>query len=270
MVAKLTSVQNITHKLSIAAADLSAGVDNDMFNKAMQSQAGETALIGQNRAKEALGFGLGVNSTGYNLYVMGEQATGRYTLVHNFINQRAHQQPTPNDWCYLNNFDDERQPIALQLPTSQSKGFVEDIESLLDELMDTFPAVFENPSYQRRKAAITRANEQRYDKAIDEVEKVALSRGVALIESDGSISFSPIVDGKPITDADFAQHGDDERQLYYDLIDELEDCLSEALIEVPLWQRKSAEQLRKLKRETAEQGIRPLLKELEHKHAADI
>jgi len=270
MVAKLTSVQNITHKLSIAAVDLSAGVDKDMFNKAMQSQVGEMALIGQNRAKEALSFGLGVNSTGYNLYVMGEQATGRYTLVHNFISQRAHQQPTPNDWCYLNNFDDERQPIALQLPTSRSKGFVEDIESLLDELMDTFPAVFENPSYQRRKAAITRANEQRYDKAIDEVEKVALSKGVALIESDGSISFSPIIDGKLITDADFAQHGDDERQVYYDLIDELEACLSEALIEVPLWQRKSAEQLRKLKRETAEQGIRPLLKELEHKHAADI
>jgi hypothetical protein len=129
MVAKLTSVQDIAQKLSIAAADLSAGVNNDMFDTAMQSQAGETALIGQNRAKEALSFGLGVNSTGYNLYVMGEQATGRYTLVHNFINQRAHQQPTPNDWCYLNNFDDERQPIALQLPTSQSKAFVKDIHS---------------------------------------------------------------------------------------------------------------------------------------------
>eukprot|EP00232_Nephroselmis_pyriformis_P011959 CAMPEP_0182900014 /NCGR_PEP_ID=MMETSP0034_2-20130328/28492_1 /TAXON_ID=156128 /ORGANISM="Nephroselmis pyriformis, Strain CCMP717" /LENGTH=189 /DNA_ID=CAMNT_0025034121 /DNA_START=1 /DNA_END=567 /DNA_ORIENTATION=+ len=189
----------------------------------MESQAGETALIGQNRAKEALSFGLGVNSKGYNLYVMGEQATGRYTLVHNFINQQAHQEPTPNDWCYLNNFDDERQPIALQLPTSQSKGFVEDIENLLDELMDTFPAVYENPSYQRRKAAITRANEQRYDKAIDEVEKIALSKGVSLDEEDGSISFSPIIDGKPITDADFAQRSDEERQVYYSLIDELEE-----------------------------------------------
>lgn len=270
MVAKLSSIQQVMQKLSIAAADLSAGVNNEMFDIAMQSQAGETALIGQNRAKEALNFGLGVNSTGYNLYVMGEQATGRYTLVHNFINQRAHAQPTPNDWCYLNNFDDERQPIALQLPTSQSKAFVEDIESLLDELMDTFPAVFENPSYQRRKAAITRSNEQRYDKAIDEVEKIAFGKGIALIEDNGNISFSPIIDGKPINDADFALRSDDERQVYYGLIDELEECLSEALIEVPLWQRESAEQLRKLKRDTAEQGIRPLLKELEHKHASDI
>ena len=270
MVAKLSSIQQVMQKLSIPAVDLSACVDNEMFNIAMQSQAGETALIGQNRAKEALSFGLGVNSTGYNLYVMGEQATGRYTLVHNFINHRAKTQPTPNDWCYLNNFDDERQPIALQLPTSQSKAFVKDIENLLDELMDTFPAVFENPSYQRRKAAITRSNEQRYDKAIDEVEKIAFGKGIALIEDSGSISFSPIIDDKPMNDADFALRCDDERQIYYGLIDELEECLSEALIEVPLWQRESAEQLRKLKRETAEQGIRPLLRELEHKHASDI
>ena len=182
MAVKLTSIQKTFQRLRIDTTDLSSSVNKEMFSLAMQSQSGDTALIGQNRAKEALSFGLGVNSTGYNLYVMGEQATGRYTLVHNFINDRAYKQPTPNDWCYLNNFDDERQPIALQLPTNQSKGFVEDIENLLDELMDTFPAVFENPSYQRRKAAITRANEQRYDKAIDAVEKEALGKGVALIE----------------------------------------------------------------------------------------
>lgn len=270
MAVKWTSIQKTFQRLRIDSGDLSANVNKEMFATAMQSEPSDTALIGQNRAKEALSFGLGVNSTGYNLYVMGEQATGRYTLVHNFINERAHKQATPNDWCYLNNFDDERQPVALQLPTSQSRGFVEDIENLLDELMDTFPAVFENPSYQRRKAAITRANEHRYDKAIDAVEKEALSKGVALIEEAGSISFSPIIDGKPITDSDFAQRSDEERQRYYDLIDELESSLSEALIEVPLWQRQSAEQLRKLKRETAEQGIRPLLKQLEHKHATDI
>jgi predicted ATP-dependent protease len=270
MLAKLTSIQKNIQKLSIASAHLSAIVNDDMLNTAMQSETSETALIGQDRAKEALNFGLGVNSNGYNLYVMGEQATGRFTLVNKFIGQRAHQQPTPNDWCYLNNFDDERQPIALQLPTSQSTEFVKDIENLLDELMDTFPAVYENPSYQRRKAAIMRANEQRYDKAIDDVEKIALSKGVFLSVEDGSISFSPIINGKPVTDDVFAQRSEQERKAYYELIDELEGHLSEALIEVPLWQRESAEQLRKLKRETAEQGIRPLLKKLEHKHASNI
>ncbi len=266
----ISTLAKLRQQLSISSSELHSALSQEELDIAMQSPEADSALIGQNRAKEALSFGLGVNSTGYNLYVMGEQATGRYTLVHSFISQQAQQQETPNDWCYLNNFEDERQPIALQLPTNQSKGFVKDIESLLDELLDTFPAVFENPSYQRKKAAITRATELRYDKAIDEVEKIALKKGVALLEEGGSISFSPIIDGKPMSDTDFAQRDEEERQQYYDLIDELEDCLSEALIEVPLWQRQGAEQLRKLKQETAEQGIRPLLKELEHKHSGDI
>ncbi|MBF7072632.1 AAA family ATPase [Glaciecola sp. MH2013] len=265
-----TTLAKQKKSLAIPASDLKASIAFEQLEEAMQAKHVPIALIGQSRAKEALSFGLGVHATGYNLYVMGEQATGRYTLVHSLINEQAQKQQTPNDWCYLNNFDDERQPIALQLPCNQSKSFVKDIENLLDEIMDTFPAVYENPSYQRKKAAITRKNELRYDKAIDEVEKIALSKGVALVEEAGSISFSPIVDGKAITDNDFARQSDEQRQHYYDLIDDLEACLSEALIEVPLWQRESAEQQRKLKRETAEQGIRGLLKELEHKHAGDI
>jgi lon-related putative ATP-dependent protease len=265
-----TTLAKNNQSLLVEASKLNATISTDMLVSAIQNVGGGSALIGQTRAKEALSFGLGVHATGYNLYVMGEQATGRYTLVHSFIKEQADKQTTPNDWCYLNNFDDERQPIALQLPTNQSKAFVKDIENLIDEIMDTFPAVFENPSYQRKKAAIIRKNELRYDKAIDDVEKEALSQGVALIESAGSISFSPIIDGKPLTDAEFAQHSDEQRQHYYDLIDGLESSLSEALIEVPLWQRESAELQRKLKQETAEQGIRGLLKELEHKHAGDI
>ena len=50
----------------------------------------------------------------------------------------------------------------------------------------------------------------------------------------------------------------------------LENKLSEALIELPKWKRATAENLRKLKKDTAEQGIKPLLKNLEHKYSADL
>jgi len=249
---------------------LNARVETEMLAKALAYNPTETSLIGQARAKEALTFGLGIQANGYNLYVMGEQATGRFTLVQDSISKTAMNKSTPDDYCYLNNFDDERQPIALKLPSGQSKSLVKDIDGLLDELLDTFPAVYENPSFQRKKAAIVRANEQRYDKAIDEVESLALKQNIAMVEEGGTISFSPIINGKPISDAEFSQLSEEQRQSYYKLIDSLEDRLNEALIEVPLWQRQTAEKLRELKRDTAEQGIRPLLKELEHKHAADI
>ena len=201
---------------------------------------------------------------------MGEQATGRFTLVREFIDKYVNSSDTPDDWCYINNFEDEREPFSLRLSPGESRKLAKDLGHLIDELLDTFPAAFDNPGYQRKKAAITREFDQGYDKAIEAVEQQAQRHNVALYEEDGTITFSPIVDGKPITDTEFAKLSEQQRQQHYQLIDELEDKLSEALIELPQWKRATAEKLRELKKDTAEQGIRPLLRELEHKYTADL
>lgn len=261
----------MSQHLALAAKQLTAVPSRRMINQALKSeQALQATFIGQQRAREALSFGLDIQAKGYNLYVMGEHATGRYTLVHEHIAKSVVSVPTPDDWCFINNFDEEREPYALRLPPGDSKKLQKELEGLIDELLDTFPAAFDNPGYQRKKAAISRAFDQRYDQAIDEVEQYALSRGVALFEDGGTISFSPIIDGKATTDADFAKVDSEQRPHYYKLIDELEDYLSDALIELPQWKRASSEQLRQLKRDTAEQGIKPLLKALEHQYQSEL
>lgn len=255
----------------LSPQQLSALPSKRLINQALKDPSVlSSTFIGQNRAKEALSFGLGIDAKGYNLYVMGEQATGRYTLVHEYIKKNVVTAKTPDDWCYINNFEEEREPFVLRLPAGESKHLLKDLTSLVDELLDTFPAAFDNPGYQRKKAAIARSFDQRYDQAIDAVEQHAQTQNVALYEEGGTISFSPIVDGKPITDTEFAKLDDPTRQHYYELIDALETRLSEALIELPQWKRSSSEQSRKLKRSTAEQGIKPLLKDLEHKYASDL
>ncbi len=259
------------HKYALELQQLTAKPSRRLINHALKDDSAlDATFIGQNRARDALSFGLGIKANGYNLYVMGEQATGRFTLVREFIDKYVSKTVTPEDWCYINNFDDEREPYSLKLPAGESKKLQKNLSLLIDELLDTFPAAFDNPGYQRKKAAITREFDLKYDKAIDAVETQAQQSGVALFESEGSISFSPIVNGKPIDDTAFAQFPEDKRQEYYQLIDELENALSEALIELPKWKRHTAEKLRGLKKDTAEQGIRPLLKSLEHEYTADL
>ncbi|XOV81399.1 MAG: Lon protease family protein [Aestuariibacter sp.] len=250
---------------------LTATINKRLINKALEDEAAlHSTFIGQERAREALEFGLGIDARGYNLYVMGEPATGRYTLVHEYVEKSVGQAQTPSDWCYLNNFEDEREPVALKLAPGEGKKLVKEINLLIDELLDTFPAVFDNPGYQRKKAAVGREYDQRYDRVIDELELFAQQKSVALYEEDGTISFSPIIDGKPINDEEFAKLSEESRQYFYDLIDELEAMLSEKLIELPQWKRESSERLRKLKKDTAEQAIKPLLKELEHQYSSDL
>ena len=257
--------------LKLQPVQLSASPDiSEIAGNLVDENALQATFIGQQRAREALSFGLGIESTGYNLYVMGEQATGRYTLVHDYVAKAVKNKSTPDEWLYVNNFKEEREPIVFRFSPGTSQHFVADMQALIDDVMDTFPSAFENPGYQRKKSALARQFELQYDHAIDAVESIAKAQNVALYEDGGTITFSPIIDGKPISDTEFAKIDDAQRQAFYQLIDELENRLSEALIELPIWKRQHSEKLRELKRQTAENGIKPLLKGLEHKYAAEL
>ena len=285
--------KDLAQHTRLKAEQLCAKLDLASIKNGSEANAAlmQSKLIGQERAKKAVEFGLGVRSQGYNMYVMGEQATGRYTLISDYITSHHEKSqvsdvqtpmfdapnavqltktPSLYDHLYLNNLENEREPSALRLPAGESEAFVKDMETLIDEILATFPALYENPGYQRRKAGITRHFEQKYDKAIDEVEALAFEKGVALVEDGNKVSFAPIVDGRPVSDSDFSSQPANTREHYYQIIDELEVTLTEALLELPSWQREAAEQQKALKVQLAEQGTKPLIKKLEQKYAQNI
>ena len=70
-----------------------------------------TEIIGQERAVEALEFGLGMKSAGFNLYVSGPVGTGKGTLVRQMVTRLAQGANAPSDLCYVNNFQDASRPI---------------------------------------------------------------------------------------------------------------------------------------------------------------
>ena len=63
-------------------------------------------LIGQDRALEALEFGIGNKNGGFNIYVSGYPGSGKLKAVNHFLEEKAKTEPSPGDWCYVNNFKD--------------------------------------------------------------------------------------------------------------------------------------------------------------------
>jgi len=251
--------------------NLGPTLNSETIKKLMLSKGDDSVnFIGQERAQHALEFGLDMNMTGYNLFVMGEPATGRHTLIDNHLKQVAKIKSTPHEWCYVNNFDDTRAPNYIRLAAGEGKQFTQQIESFIDVLLDTFPSAFDNPSFQRKKRVIERNFNVKYEKALEQVESKALESGLVLYEEKGAVSFAPVVEGKPLTDAEFTQLSEEKRQQFYVLIAELEVFLNETLLELPLWKREASENQRKLSKETIENALKPLLKDLEHKYSADL
>lgn len=249
---------------------LTAELTNSVVVHLDDSEEVEQGFFGHERAKEALEFGLSMDTVGFNVFAMGEQGTGRQTLIKQMLSSLATQQETPPEWCYINNFDESHAPQKLYLSPGNGKQLLARMNTFIDELLDLFPEIFDNPGYQRQKAAIDRAFNQKYDQAIAKVEQTALNSGVSLYEEDGEIGFSPMVDGKPLNDKEFANLTEQQREQFYQVLADLEALLSEQLLELPLWKRVSSDKLRKLKYDTTAQSIKPLLKELEHEFSNNL
>ena len=107
-----------------------------------------TEFVGQSRALEALKFGIGIKSQGYNLYAMGPSGIGKLSLVQAVLGKQASKSSAPSDWCYVQNFDSPENPIALEFPSGQGLIFQQDMKKFIEEVGDAILTVFESDEYR--------------------------------------------------------------------------------------------------------------------------
>jgi predicted ATP-dependent protease len=225
-------------------------------------------ILGQTRAKSALQFGVAMPQPGYHVFVMGEPGMGRLTLITQHLEAVAADLPTPLSYAYTHNFDNPREPMAVCLPADYGQLFSKDIEKFLESLLEVFPAAFESPAYQQKKTAIERQFNQNYQRALDRVDKKARGMSVALFREDDNITFAPIHGNKTLNEKQFSQLPEAERETFHRQVEELEDFVSEVLLEMPLWRRDVLEKLKQLDNDTIRQELEPLFAQLHDKYIA--
>lgn len=234
--------------------------------KSVSEVASNVDFLGQHRAKLALSFGLETKRRGYNLFAMGNSGTGRISMVMKHLEAKAQLQKAQPDWIYVNNFDEPREPWVVQMPTGYGRELVSDCQKMVGRLLVTIPAAFENPSYQRKKSAIDKTFNQKFESAIESLEKEANEKGFALFQDASNISFSPLIDGKPVDELTFSGLPQEKRDSINLVIDELEDKLTEALLEMPQWTRESYDAVQDLNALTISLASTPIISELEEKY----
>jgi len=220
-------------------------------------------VLGQERAENAIRFGVGMDRPGYNIFAMGDNGTGRSSYIREYLKDQAAKQPAPSDWCYVNHFANPREPKVLELPPTQALAFKSILDELINNLLATFPAVFEHPTYQQKKSSIDHTFNRKYDKALELVEKEALKSSTAVFRDSAAISFTPMKEGKALDETEFAQLGETERETFHQNIALLEQFLNESLSELPQWKRESNNELRTLNQSTINEALIPLLEPIE-------
>ena len=70
-------------------------------------------VVGQDRALDALEFGLSIREEGFNLFVAGPPGIGKMTALRAFLEESSTARSTPPDWCYVCNFSVELSAVGI-------------------------------------------------------------------------------------------------------------------------------------------------------------
>jgi len=226
-----------------------------------------SASIGQDRAMEAIRFGVGMDHEGFNLYLMGSTGLGKHALIASTLEERRHSTPAPDDWCYVANFDNPHRPATLRLPPRRGRHLRSDLRQLVEDLLNAVPAAFQSEEYNRQAEAIQQEFKEREDEAAGVIGHEAKEQGIALIHTPHGYTLAPVKEGHILGSDEFAKLPAEEKERISNLIDDLREGLQKTLRQVPLWQKEMRGRFKALNREITETTVNTLIAEQEANYA---
>jgi len=161
-------------------------------------------LIGQARAIDAIKFGLGIESQGFNIVVTGEPGTGRSTAIRDHLRAVATGKPGPDEWVYVNNFTDAYKPVALHLPPGRGAVFSRSMSAMIDEARVLIPRTFASDDYVRRRDEIMGLVQRQRQELFVSLAERARRAGFLLQGSFEGFFLVPLLEGEPMNDEAFA------------------------------------------------------------------
>ena len=225
------------------------------------------AFIGQDRAIKAIEFGIGMSRHGYNIFALGPTGSGRHALVQRYVADQAAAEPPPNDWCYVNNFEQPYRPRVLCLPAGMGKELRNDVLRLVEELRNALSSAFENEEYQTRRQALEMELQEQQQKGLNELQEQARERGVTLLRTPGGLVFAPYKDGNVLAPEQFSQLPQEEQDRLKAEVDVLQERLQKILIQAPRLERDFRERIRVLNEEVAGFVLNELMDDFYQKYA---
>ncbi len=156
------------------------------------------SLSSHRRARRALEFGLNVADPGFNIFVVGEDRSGRMTSTIDYLETFVEAAPPPSDWVYLNNFRRPHRPRPLPLPAGVGRRLRDRMITLVRQLREALAGALGSEDYQTEIRAEGAKLQQTVTVKIEELRVEARKKGLDIAQSPQGATVVPIDDeGNP-------------------------------------------------------------------------
>lgn len=170
--------------------------------------------IGQERGIKALEFGISVDVKGYNLYIEGPSGVGKTMYTKNYLDSISSKKKVPNDWCYIYNFQNPNEPIAVSLPAGQGKEFKESMEGFIKEVKKDIKKTFNADDFEKEKALIKKEFEEKREVVLTKLNEDSQKHGFQVKSAQNGIYMMPVVEGKVIQEEEFDKLDEEIKKQY--------------------------------------------------------
>ncbi len=225
-------------------------------------------IIGQDRALRALEFGLDITSEkGYNVYILGEQGTGKMTAISRLLEEKAAREPVPNDVCYVHNFAKPDAPRVLEFPPGRGSAFRKDMDELVKILQQQIPKVFDSKEYEVQKARIFESFQKKQRELFTALEEEAREKHFAIRKLASGLVMAPLkVNGEPLTDEEYEALDQEKKDAIEETGKALQEQLNDTARRVRQEEKNAKEAVKQLDRDAVTGEVSQLVNELESKY----
>ncbi len=253
---------------SLAVDDLYRRCDTALFGfRTTDELPPFEGTIGQDRALSAIDFGLSLESKGFNIYVLGDSGTGKTSTIRTLLSKKAAEEPTPPDWCYVYNFKDPDNPLAVSLDPGKGSEFQKDMEELVNTLKVEIPKVFESKEYDKQRGRIFEEFQKRQKELFAGLEEEAGAKGFMIKRTVGGFLIVPVKkNGEPLTEEEFHSLDDKTRKKIEEIGKLLQEKLDDVVRTLREGEKLVKELLKRLEREAAISVLGHLIDDLKEKY----
>ena len=227
-------------KNELSYKDLKAFCNTDSFNFETTAELDSNDKgIGQDRAISSLEFGLNVDVRGNNLYLEGPSGVGKTMYTRNYLNKLSIKKKPPVDWCYIYNFDNPNEPIAVSLPAGQGKEFQETMEGFIKDVKLDIAKTFSNEDFEKEKTLIRQEFEQKRADLLDKLNEKASKYNFIVKTAQNGVYMMPVYDGKTLEEEDFEKLDEKIRQEYENNSSIVQEYIISAISEIKSIEKQS-------------------------------
>lgn len=200
-------------------------------------------VYGQDRGIKALEFGLSVDSKGYNLYVEGPSGVGKTMYTRKYVGKVAEKKKVPDDWCYIYNFDNPNEPIAVSLSAGLGKEFRSDMDAFIDDISKDIKLTFKNEDFEKQKTLMQSNFEQKKSVLLEKLNKDSLKHGFQVKAANNGVYMMPVIDGKAIEEEEFNKLDDETKKAFEEKSTVVQDQIIEAINQIKILEKQNNQKI---------------------------